>query len=98
MLKDAMSRSLHALLVAWTLVPGIRRLKLRGRRPACRNDGTDSGLPAQREALIAARRDVGADRAIMRHAAGIGHEDARLSGHVRAEIPGMFRLGQQGGV
>jgi hypothetical protein len=49
---------------------------------------------AQGEPLVSTERDAGADRSVARHAAGVGHEHARLAGDVGAQIPGVFRLRQ----
>ena len=50
---------------------------------------------AQPEPFIVLRGDIRADLPVVRHPAGVRHENARLAGNVGAEIPRVLRLRQQ---
>jgi len=50
---------------------------------------------AQPKPFVVLGRNLRADLPILRHPAGVRHEDTRLAGDVRAEIPRVLRLRQQ---
>ena len=55
----------------------------------------DSG--AERKPLVVPGGDICANFPVVRHPAGVRHENARLAGYVGAEIPRVLRLRQYGG-
>src|SRR5690242_10106156 len=65
---------------------------------SCDNPPMAEWSGAQAKTVIAVGRHARAGLAIARHPAGIGHENPRLSGNIRAEIPGVLRLRLQRGV